>query len=296
MKLLQLQYFQTLAKMLHYTKAAEALHISQPSLSYAIAELEKELKVPLFIRAKKKISLSPYGECFLEYVNQALDMLDKGVDYIHSMKNANAGTVTIGYIYSLSTTLIPEVIDAFKREQSNTDIKFKYVQDLQTGLVDALKDEKVDLIISADTDPDLISVPLFTQELYLMVHKSHPLAKRDSVSFSEIAHEPFIMLDSSSALRKLLDKRFQRIRVKPNIVAEANECAAALQYVAQNDGVTIVPDIHLTSLMPVKRIKIASSGFVRTIYISWKSEITLIPPVHRVRDYIISYLHGTNSF
>ena len=78
MTLLQLQYFQVLARVLHYTRAAEELHISQPSLSYSISELEKELGVKLFEKENRKISLTAYGEQFLPYVQRSLALLDEG--------------------------------------------------------------------------------------------------------------------------------------------------------------------------------------------------------------------------
>ena len=78
MTLLQLQYFQVLARVLHYTRSAEELHISQPSLSYSISELEKELGVKLFEKENRKISLTAYGEQFLPYVQRSLALLDEG--------------------------------------------------------------------------------------------------------------------------------------------------------------------------------------------------------------------------
>ena len=82
MTLLQLHYFQTLSQTLHYTRAAELLHISQPSLSYAISELEKELGVKLFEKKKKQIDLTVYGQQFLPYVERALDLLKEGADVV----------------------------------------------------------------------------------------------------------------------------------------------------------------------------------------------------------------------
>ena len=76
MTLKSLEYFKKLAELQHFTKAANELHISQPSLSYAISELEKDLGVLLFDRKDKKIALNHYGEAFLSYVNQALSILN----------------------------------------------------------------------------------------------------------------------------------------------------------------------------------------------------------------------------
>ena len=81
MTLLQLQYFQTLARVLHYTQAAAELHIAQPSLSYSIKELEKELGVKLFDKDSRHIRLSVYGEQFLPYAQQALGLVDQGAEW-----------------------------------------------------------------------------------------------------------------------------------------------------------------------------------------------------------------------
>ncbi len=112
MTLQQLQYFRTLAKVQHYTKAAEILFVSQPSLSYAISELEKELSLALFERHGKKIQLSAQGKIFLTYVESALDQLEKGVVTIKSL-NPLGGAVRLGYIYSLSNSFIRELCGFF---------------------------------------------------------------------------------------------------------------------------------------------------------------------------------------
>ena len=85
MTLMQLRYFQALAGALNYTKTAEALHISQPSLSYAIAELEKDMGIPLFSKKNKRVFLTPYGEFFLTYVNRVLATLEEGVRMTRQM-------------------------------------------------------------------------------------------------------------------------------------------------------------------------------------------------------------------
>lgn len=295
MTLLQLQYFQVLAKILHYTKAAKELHISQPSLSYAIGELEKELGVPLFEKDKRTISLSPYGYTFLEYVNQSLAMLEKGVKNITSIKNASTGVVSIGYIYSLSTTLIPQIVETFKKESGN-NIKFKFTQNLQTELVEALLSGKIDLALSGDTNSSIVSVPLFEQELYVMVSEEHPLAKVKSIDFKDIVNEPFILLDSDSALRQMLDTKFKEIHVVPNIISEAHECGAALQYVAHNAGITIIPDTPSMESLPIVKIPIKTHGFKRKIYLSWNNEQFFVPPVRKVRNYILQFFLNGNQY
>ena len=91
MTLLQLQYFETLARVLHYTHAAEELHIAQPSLSYSINELEKELGVKLFEKQNRKICLTDYGERFLPYVQKSLMLMEEGTNTLKQM----AGTAPL---------------------------------------------------------------------------------------------------------------------------------------------------------------------------------------------------------
>ena len=86
MTLLQLQYFETLARVLHYTHAAEELHIAQPSLSYSINELEKELGVKLFEKQNRKICLTDYGERFLPYVQKSLMLMEEGTCLLYTSR------------------------------------------------------------------------------------------------------------------------------------------------------------------------------------------------------------------
>lgn len=97
MTLLQLQYFQTLAHVLHYTQAAAELHIAQPSLSYSIKELEKELGVKLFEKDSRHIKLTIYGEQFLPYAERILSMLDEGVNVLHQMAGSAQQIIRLGY-------------------------------------------------------------------------------------------------------------------------------------------------------------------------------------------------------
>ena len=97
MTLLQLEYFKAMSKILHYSKAAEALHTSQPNLSYAISELEKELGVPLFQRQGRRTVLSPYGLHFSFYVDQALGTLMKGRETLFQLSSPT-DTIALAFI------------------------------------------------------------------------------------------------------------------------------------------------------------------------------------------------------
>ena len=116
MTLLQLQYFRELGKTLHYTKAAEHLHISQPGLSYSISELEKELGSKLFEKKNRKFQLTPAGQVFMQYVEQALDTITTGVDAFHAVVDSTEERVALGYLHSISSSFIPQMVKRFYQE------------------------------------------------------------------------------------------------------------------------------------------------------------------------------------
>lgn len=286
MTLQQLHYFRVLAKVLHYTNAAEMLLISQPSLSYAISQLEKELNVELFEKHGKKIKLSYSGEHFLSYVEKSLDILDEGTKMIKTLTESSTGTVNLGYIYSISSKFIPEMINKFYENDSNKLIKFSFVQNLSEPLLRDLKANKIDLVFCPKYDKSLNYVPIAKQKLYLIVHKSHPFALRDSVDIMEINNEPFVHLNKSSSLRYAVDNIFQQFHIEPKIVLEAEECNAVISFVSLNFGISIVPEIPSMNNY-ITTVKIKDYELERKIYLYWSKDKYMPHAVTKTRDFII---------
>jgi DNA-binding transcriptional LysR family regulator len=291
MTLLQLIYFETLARVLHYTKAAEELHISQPSLSYSISELEKELGVSLFKREKRKISLTPYGERFLPYVQKTLALLEEGKETVRQMKDKAPLNVRLGYFHSISASLIPPIVKALYQEKENQNIRFQFTEDTSYNICELLKNGKLDLAFTTGRDEALESVMMTKQPLYLTVYLEHPLAKKSSVSFSDFASEPMILLNKTSSLRTQLDHAFIKRSVIPHTVFEVQECNTALQYVALKFGVSILPEVPAMHTERVVAIPINENeqDFFRNIYLSWDRSRPLSPAVKRVRNWIVQH-------
>ena len=289
MTLLQLQYFEMLAKVLHYTRAAEELHIAQPSLSYSISELEKELGVKLFEKQNRTICLTEYGERFLPYVQKSLMMMDEGVDMLKQMAGTVPLVVRLGYFHSISSSLIPSIVEEVYRQPENETIRFQFTEDTSFDVFNLLKNGKLDLAFCAHRDGWADSITVMKQPLYLTVPLGHPLAERSYVSFEDFAREPLVMLDKPSSLRMQIDRTFTQRGIIPNVVFEVRECNAALQYVALKFGVSILPDVPAMKTERVCAIPIADSGkeFVRTVYLSWDRNRPLSPAVQRVRNLIV---------
>lgn len=289
MTLLQLQYFETLARVLHYTRAAEELHIAQPSLSYSIGELEKELGVKLFKKENRKINLTEYGERFLPYVQKALLVMDEGTNELKRMSGAAPLMVRLGYFHSISSTLIPKIVEEIYKNPENKNIRLQFMEDTSFDISTLLKNEKLDLAFTTTRNDWAESITVMKQPLYLTVPLEHPLAKQPAVTFADFMNEPLIVLDKGTSLRTQLDQAFKERGAIPNIIFEVHECNAALQYVALNFGVALLPSIPAMKTERVSAIPVAESGseFVRTVYLTWSKNSQLLPSAQKIRDLIV---------
>mgnify|MGYP003375817948 FL=1 len=224
MTLMQLRYFQALAGALNYTKTAEALHISQPSLSYAIAELEKDMGIPLFSKKNKRVFLTPYGEFFLTYVNRVLATLEEGVRMTRQMVlDPAGGTVTLGYFYSISSDFIPSIVEGFQKKYPDSGTTFHFAQHMNSDLLTELKAGRIDLAFCVTADSDVECAKIGEQALYAVVPNGHRLAGHESVSVRELANEKMVLLHKSSGLRATVEELFSDEGVPLHIAYETQE-------------------------------------------------------------------------
>lgn len=288
MKLQSLRYFKVLSEIQHFNNAATKMHISQPSLSYAIAELEKDLGAPLFDRKGKKVNLNQNGELFLTYVDEALKLLDEGYNTIKQL-TAPKTVINVSCIHSVSLSAVPILMEKFYADQNNASIKFSFSEGLNEEIKHNLYNEKVDLIFCVEKPDNAIAYPVFEQELFLIVPLSSPFASRTEVDLREIANEPFIMISKDSAIRKTIENEFRALKMVPNTVFEVSQCNSALTYVAMNFGVSIVPSIPNINRSDIKVLRISSPHITRKIYVAWLDKKNATPEMKKVQEFIMEH-------
>ena len=286
MTLNQLQYFIVLARTLHYTKSAEQLHISQPSLSYSITELEKELGVPLFDKKNKKIFLNQNGKLFLHYAEKVMSLLEEGVSMVKTLNEVKRPRIRLGYFYSLSSPFIPDLISQFYKENEHSEVLFDFVQEQDDALIQMVQDGTLDLTFCLTDTPKLETIPITQQLLYLTVPNQHPLADRQYVHFEDFCQEPMVLLTAKSHARKMVDKMFGTHQVVPKIIFEAVECNAALQFVSLGAGVSILPKVPALDSMPVRYLPIEQEMLSRTVYLAWLSGKPFTPAMTAFHNFI----------
>ena len=290
MTLVQLQHFRTLAYVLHYTKASEQLHIAQPSLSYSIAELEKELGAKLFGREDRKVCLTEYGQAFLPYAERALNAVEDGTGVIRHMVEEAPKEVRLAYIHSVSANLVPRVVKALYNSGEFKQLGFSFFESSMTEILSRLKKGEQDLAFCLGGDDSVESRPLFRQKLYLMVSCDHPLASHDYVRFEDFAQEKMVMLEEGTYIRSFMERIFRSHGLQPNTLFTVKECNAAVQYVSLHMGVAVLPMMPATETDTIRALPIddPENEFSRLIYLAWPRNRTMSPYIHRVRSPVVS--------
>src|SRR5215218_6786965 len=184
MDLLQLRYFQAVARREHVSRAAEELRVSQPSLSRSVARLEAELGVPLFDRDGRRVRLNRLGAAFLRRVDRALRELDDARREVADAAGLDDGTVAV----AVETLLVlTDVLAAFRAEHPG--VRFRLLQSPARTMVRQLGRGEVDLCLASQPleGPSLRTMAVLTEEVLLAVPREHPLAQRKRVGVAALA-------------------------------------------------------------------------------------------------------------
>ena len=224
MNLFYLRYFVTLAHVKHYTKAAQQLCITQPSLSHAIAQMEKELGVPLFEKNGRNTLLTPFGREFLACAEHTLSTLDDGIASLQRSARGS-GLIRLGFVRPLGIRFVPRLAAEFLQAYPENDIRLTFHTGITRQLLDDLQQQKVDLLFCSKPQDDLklTAVPVQKQELVVIVPQNHPLAVNTGVRLADTASYPHIYFTQTSGIRSVIDDMFLRENAVPNIVTETEE-------------------------------------------------------------------------
>lgn len=288
MNLNQLYYFSKLAEVEHYTKASEELNISQPSLSHAIRELEKELGTRLFQKQGRGVVLTKYGKLFQEYADESLKILDTGVRKVKSLTGQTEGVVELAYIYTLGSEFVPRLVSDFIRTHEELKVQFRFTVGNTSEVIQGIKEERFDIGFCSMTErePDIRFTPVGTENLVVVVPKGHPLSGEESVDLEQAAAYPQIFYTQNSGLRPVVDRMFRQIKTHPRIAYEIEEDGSMAGLVAQNFGIAVMPEIPVLSQLPVDILPIRNRHEKRYVYMARPGDKYQPPLVHKFAEYV----------
>ncbi|MCP2342392.1 LysR family transcriptional regulator [Actinomadura rupiterrae] len=268
MELNTLAQFLVVARLEHLSRAAEELHVAQPSLSRSIARLEGELGTPLFDRAGR-LRLNDAGRLFRDHVERALGELDAGRRAVAESTGEGFGTVRLASETFLTLT---GPLAAFKRAHPDIEVELRQLP--AEEMARRLRAQEVDLCVSSQPIPaeGLQPVRLFDDPVGVGVSADHPLADRASVRVEELAAEPFIATSAGHWQRRLLDRLFAARDLTPKIVCEVDEPSAIAELIGAGLGVALVPGFGRRAgapRLPVTWVAVDDPDSRRTVTLSW---------------------------
>jgi DNA-binding transcriptional LysR family regulator len=294
MEFLQLQYFQTVARLEHMTKAAEELRIAQPSLSKTIARLEEDLGVPLFDRNGRKIKLNAYGKVFLERVERAFHELSEGKREIKDLAGLSQESITLAVSIP---RILPDLLGSFLSRYPH--VRFQQFLESTSLMKRQLEDLEIDFCISSVPleGAELVWEPLMTEEIFLMVPPGHRLAKRNRVYLHEVKNESFISMNTGFGFRDLTDGFCRAAGFVPHISFEGDEPGVIGDLVRQGLGIAFVPALTLlwNSASSLRRLRIMEPKCQRTIGLGWSKRRYLSSAARQFRQFVIEYFSNISA-
>ncbi len=241
MELNQIRYAYYVAKYRSFSKAADHLFVTQPTLSQQIHKLEDELTFPLFIRSTRAVLLTHEGELFFEKSKQLLDVYDRFTNEMAALRGMQGHALSVGL---LPTFLDFKMSDVFQRFQAqNTDISISFEVLPSDKLIKKLQARKHDVIIAYIT-PSLqetldkkIEMKIIDSHLVnVALHENNPLSKKEMVSVEDLANQTLLMLEKESAVEQEVQNTIQQYDIVPKRIKRYPAFRSMLGSVAMNQG------------------------------------------------------------
>ncbi len=271
MDILQLQYFQTIARLENITKASELLYVAQPNLSVSIKRLEKDLGVALFERRRGKIRLTDTGRVFLAYVDDVLGQLDDAVAQVRLSDQHAREKVRVA---SVIVDLIGDLLQDFLTE--HPDISFRQFNCRNGEVVEKIMNSDADFgfIFGPPGQAGLEYIEMDRCERIVQLAKDHPLADRRIISLKDIAGQRLVC-NLSRDDGELLEELSRSRRFRPELFYECDDKRVEISMITRGRGLSIAPlsnflklknedpDINMTCLRIREELPPARLGMIR---------------------------------
>jgi len=241
MDLRQLEIIRAIAETGSFTAAGEKLHVSQSAISRQILLLEDELGEPVFHRIGRRIRITPAGESLLQLSNRVFQDLEETVSAISDKQESLRGTMRLVGGMTVCLYVFPALLAEVRRVHPFLDLKItvgsaeRCIAMLRSGVGD------LGLITLPVEATDLVSVPVLQEELLLITYPTHPLARKKSVTPSDLNRESFILFETGSITRRIVDQFFMHERIEPQIVMETENVEIIKAMVRHGLGISIIP-------------------------------------------------------
>jgi DNA-binding transcriptional LysR family regulator len=238
----QIEAFVQVAQHRSFSKAADALFLTQPSVTARIQSLERDLGEALFERNGRGVRLTEMGTTFLPHARRALKALQDGRDALEGMRNLDIGTLKLGSALTVSTYVLPRILKRYCTTYPGVEVS------VHTGR----SEQVLQMVLSDDVHcalertvhhPDIATVPLYEDDVVLAAAPSHRFAKAGSTSIEEVGREPLILFDKGSSYNQLIQGVFRQHGIVPHTLMELDTIEATKKMVEEGLGIALLPKV-----------------------------------------------------
>ena len=244
MELAQLEAFLQVAHHRSFSRAAEALFLTQPSVTARIQSLEREIGERLFERTGRSVTLTDAGDAFMPHAQRALTAVQEGTDSIEAVRHGDIGSIRIGASDTIATYVLPGILRQFRETRPRVHVHLTTGQ--TEGIVEKLLAGETHVAVSRLTQhPEIESLHLYNDDLALVCSPSHPFASRGRVTIAEAGKEPFLFFQRTSSYHSLVYSMFLRVGVVPESVMELDSMETTKHMVEAGLGIAILPVVSV---------------------------------------------------
>ena len=248
MELRQLEYFCNVGTFENFTRAAQNLHVSQPSVTKAIKTLEAELQLTLIDRTQKKISLTVEGKAFFKYAQKIMQDVEEAKQNMQQFKIRKENTIKFGLPPMFEAYLFPDLFIKFRAAYPKIELNIQEFGD-SVEICQKLKDGTLDfgiIITHADSKYNL-SIKLLSDKYSLCLPKNHRLAKYSEVSFADLKDEKFILQQDGTYQHRKICECCAKCGYSPNILLCTSQLKTIKQLVTNEAGISLLPNFVLNA-------------------------------------------------
>lgn len=293
MNLQHLRYFIVLADLEHYTEAAKKLHITQPTLSHAIATLEEELNVSLFTKQGRNIILTHQGREFYATVKSSIAILDKGIERLQK-RLSNKPVINLTLLRVLGRRAVPNLVREYLETFPEEEVLFDFHNDsgMSMDMIEGLINDQYDLAFCSKINhyPTISYIPVFSQDMVLVVPKKHPLSLLETITVEDTLDYPQVWFSKRSGIRPVVEEIYKEFKQRPQVVFEVSEDETVAGLVSQGFGLAIMPRLDfLASISDIEVLDIASLKESRIYYAAYRNNKILPLHLRKFIDFIGSH-------
>jgi DNA-binding transcriptional LysR family regulator len=280
MQIESLKVFCDLTETESFTKAAQINEVTQSAVSQQISSLERTFKSLLIERSKKKFRLTREGQALYEYSKQIISTYDSLQNRLQELKDIISGTIRVATIYSIGLHDLPPYLKKFLKQFPTVNVHIEYrranqvYEDVLSNVVD------LGLVAYPTRDAKVETVPLRKDNMVLICHPGHPLAKAKSVKLAQLAGQKFVSFEPDIPTRKAIDKVFRDHGIEVQTVMEFDNIETVKRAVEIEAGISIVPSGTITqevAKQTLAEVKIEGVSLVRPLAAIYKKNKVLSP-------------------